>query len=123
MVSVHGSNMDLIIRSKWRMMGLIVVVIIVILLVLFLNPYDVLTKKSSSFSFDRFDKIKIGDPISLAIDTLGDPISTCEVSSINACKAYDFMGDYPDWVFGGTECWLLVDENGTVVEKRKVVEP
>ena len=109
--------------SKWRNSGLIVaILVIVILVLLFLNPWDILTKKSSFFSNERFDEIEIGDSISLAIKTLGQPLSITKCSDDKPYEVYLFMGEYPDWVIGGTECWLLIDQNGLVFEKRRYIE-
>jgi len=43
--------------------------------ILFFNPYDLFTKRSDSFSFDRFDELTTGQSIEEAIELLGEPIA------------------------------------------------
>jgi hypothetical protein len=88
-----------------------------------MNPRDLFTKRSSSFSLEVFEQIEVGDGISRAVELLGDPVSIRQTSACEGCKVYLFMGQYPDWVFGGTECWYVVNSDDIVVERVKVLEP
>lgn len=101
----------------------LIVIALAILGFLYSNPSDIFTERSSSFSFDRFEGIAIGDSIGSCIGLLGPPLSISEAGACKNCKVFLFMGNYPNWVFGGTECWLLADENGVVVGKERLVEP
>ena len=46
-----------------------------------------------------------------------------ESDACEGCKFYQFSGEYPDWVFGGTECWYLVDVDSRVLQRIRVIEP
>jgi len=91
--------------------------------VLFINPNDLLTRESERFSDEAFDSFQKGQPVSDAVAALGEPIRVEAAAACDNCKIFLFKGDYPSWVFGGTECWYLVDEFGLIKEKVRVREP
>ena len=110
-------------RSSSTMLTGGVFALCILMGILFFNPNDLLTKRSDSFSFDRFNKLRIGQPIEAAIELLGQPITIKDTQACESCKLYFFMGGYPRWVFGGTECWFIVDSKAEIVGKVRVVEP
>ncbi len=110
-------------RRKLAMLGSGVLAFGILVCILFFNPHDLLTKRSNSFSFDRFDELTTRQSLEDAIELLGEPIAIKDTQVCESCKLYFFMGEYPGWVFGGTECWLIVDSRGQIVDKVRIVEP
>lgn len=106
-------------------MHLIVVILLVAVLgtVGYFNPYDIFTKESEFFTLERFESIEVGTPVSEAIALMGEPILIKESTACEGCKVYFFCGEYPDWVFGGTECWCLVDADSRVLNRITYSEP
>ncbi len=107
------------------MMHLIAMILLVAVLgtVALLNPYDIFTKESEFFTMERFWSIEVGTPVSEAIALMGEPILIGESDACEGCKFYQFSGEYPDWVWGGTECWYLVDADSRVLKRIRVIEP
>lgn len=106
-----------------RSIGAFLFVILLLVAVFFINPYDLLTRESERFSDEAFDGFHRGQPVSDAVAALGEPIRVETAAACDNCKIFLFKGDYPSWVFGGTECWYLVDEFGLIKEKVRVREP
>jgi hypothetical protein len=91
-----------------------------------LNPGNIFTPRSTKFSFDKFERLQIGDPADIAVEELGEPIDIQPAGPWGDCKGcsvYLFLGDAPKWVILYEEAWILVDSRGTIVSKVRVREP
>jgi hypothetical protein len=91
------------------------------------NPLNLFMDKSDSFSFQAFESIETGTPISAAIEVLGGPV---RVEALGAdywrcpeCSAYCFACNPPDWLIGYKEAWIYTGPDGLIREKFINTEP
>ncbi len=107
-------------KTRW---SILVVLVSLLALGSFFNVRDIFTKRSLDFSPVVFMSVEEGSDIALAVERLGAPISIRQTGACENCRIFMFMGEYPDWVFGGTEAWYVVGENGKIVARVMLVEP
>jgi len=89
---------------------------------------DLLTRRSSRFSVERFSSVTVGAPIEDVISLLGPPISSDlmpngEGVSDPGTVIYYFMGDAPGWWPFYTEAMVVTDDEGRVVRTLLHREP
>ena len=91
-------------------------------IILTLDPFKWGVVQSSKFNWDKFDKIKEGDPVASVISQLGEPVLPAEpLKSIDpkdpcikgGCKKYVFAGGL--WGPTFREAIIIADRNGFVI--------
>ncbi len=92
-----------------------ITLMLAIALLVFSNPCDMFTLRSSNFSVNAFKTIEPGHRIGSVIALLGQPIRIVEdVFDCADCKSYLFLGDPPRGAVCYTEAWVGVGPDGVV---------
>lgn len=105
--------------KKLFLFGALSVGAILALLVLVVrNPLNLFLDTSDHFSFETFESIERGMPISAAIQVLGDPVRIEALGSdywrCPDCIAYCFACNPPDWLIGYKEAWAYASPDGLI---------
>lgn len=102
-------------------------VLIALILLNINNPLNFFIDRSANFSFEWFESVKPGAPISSAIQVLGDPV---RIEALGAdywrcpeCSAYCFACNPPDWLIGYKEAWIYAGPDGLIRQKFINIEP
>lgn len=93
------------------------------------NPFNWGVRKSSQFSLRRFARIKPGMMIEQATDLLGQPVQVvngtepplCPPPSV--CRNFIFADNAKSWVVAYKKAWVIVDEDGRIVNTLLYEEP
>lgn len=90
--------------------------------------HDLLTRRSSHFSVERFQSVHTGDSLQDVIELLGPPISSYQLQDGGrgtdpATTMYYFMGEAPPWWPFYTEAMVLTDSQDRVVRTFLNEEP
>lgn len=93
------------------------------------NPFNWGVRKSSQFSFRRFAQIERGTKIEQVVGLLGQPLEVvtgiapplCPPPTI--CRTFVFADEAKPWVFTYRKAWVIVDQNGDVVNTLLYKEP
>jgi hypothetical protein len=91
------------------------------------NPFNLFVSKSSRFSKEKFESVRVGMKIEDVVRLLGEPIRKGPLrdppSDCMGCYIYYFMGDPPEWLHFYQEAWLYVGPEGRVRWKILHSEP
>jgi len=115
----------------WRPPRVLLVILIAAvalsgLALILLNPFDWFLDRSERFTVDGFLAIEPGMEITDVVERLGEPIRTSTLGELHRCKgcrAYFFLGNPPGWLIMYREAWVIVDTDGTVVQRVLLEEP
>src|ERR1700743_2881481 len=116
-------------KPKGLAVALSLLICVAIVSVVFVNPFNWGVRKSEHFTEARFNAIREGEPITVVIGRLGEPLTITKnivfpgVCGAGECDLYEFAAFASRWVVAHREAWVLVDHKGRVVHTVLNSEP
>jgi hypothetical protein len=119
------------VKLRFKHVALVVALLLFVGATLFViaNPFNWGVRKSARFSFRRFTRIERGMTVEQAIVLLGQPLHVVNgiepplCPSPSTCRNFVFADEAKPWVVAYKKAWVIVDQNGRVVNTLLYEEP